>query len=200
MLRDMKSIGKYLGNNKFDYVFYCAIDKDKNNLVNQNLDNMRHLLAYGNSFKKWVHMSSRAVYDGLGSFHRVEPIDIHKLPMPVNNQYSVLKYMEEKLLVDKYCKRSIVLRLFDVSSTCSFQDIKNRWKEQIRKNGICRHEILSPIDEQSFKSVIVHLITGNISVGTYNVCGNRTISSADIQYGKMMERTGKMSFDYFNYE
>lgn len=193
-LSDIKSIERYMKSRFFDYVFYCAIDKENEDFVNRNIVNLRNLLVYEEHFVKWVHISSRAVYDGLYAFHRIEPIDIGNLPIPSDNPYSILKYEEELLLASKISKKCIVLRMFDISCSSTFQDIKERWRNQIRKRGICRHEVLSPIHIDDLKSVIFHIVDGNVCAGIYNLCGNVTISSEIFQEGKMLEKTGKKSF------
>lgn len=197
-LRDIESIRKYLEALFFDYVFYCAIDKEKSDLVNRNLNNIQNLLTFEKHFCRFVYMSSRAVYDGLQSYHYIEPISIYHLPMPVNNPYSILKYKEELLLNNKIEAKSIILRLFDISYSITFHDIEERWQEQICRKGYCRNEILSPIQATEVKSVIAHIAKGYVNVGTYNLCGISTIDSSKYHNGEMLERTGKMSFLYNN--
>ena len=187
----------------FDYLFYSAMDKDRSGLVDLNLANLNRLLSFNNFYERFIHISSRAVYDGMGSYHKVMPIELSQIPCFPSNPYSYLKYREEDLLYNMIPDKTVVLRVFDTSTKSDLSDIIMRWKLQISKKGKCRNEILSPITMERFYHIIQYIIAINIPCGPYNVCGNRIISSSEVFTSEYMkgfledeeiEKTGYPSF------
>lgn len=203
-LRDTLSIEHYLkiatfnGQKKFDFIIYCALDKDKKHFEDINLQNLKNLVAYQEYYHSWIHFSSRAIYDGLGSFMNIPVIAIEKLPKPTN-PYSRLKYKEEIILQKQLSRSNHILRLFDVTISENYSDIKRRWSDQILHKQRCKNEVLSPIKSNIINMIIDKIITKQTPFGTYNLCGTKTISSKDIMgfhaSGEQIFKTGKMSFD-----
>ena len=163
-----------------------------------NLQNLKNLVAYQEYYHSWIHFSSRAIYDGLGSFMNIPVIAIEKLPKPTN-PYSRLKYKEEIILQKQLSRSNHILRLFDVTISENYSDIKRRWSDQILHKQRCKNEVLSPIKSNIINMIIDKIITKQTPFGTYNLCGTKTISSKDIMgfhaSGEQIFKTGKMSFD-----
>ena len=203
-LRDKNGIGQYLkistfnGQKCFDYIIYCALDKDNVHFEEINIQNLKNLMFYQSYFHAWIHFSSRAIYDGLGAYKNIPVIAIESLPEP-NSPYSRLKYNEERILQKELLVELYILRLFDVSNSKKYLDIIQRWREQVAKKGICKNEVLSPIETNIIQKVIGKILTTEISSGTYNLCGKQTISAKDIMgfhaNGEQITKTGKMSFE-----
>lgn len=173
----------------FDYLVYSALDKDKENFEETNLDNMKRLLHYSSFFNRWLHLSSRAVYDGFCSYHKISAVPLSQIPNTFDNPYSSLKYKEELILSNAIPNDSVILRVFDISLQNDYSDIIQRWFQQIKNKGKCRNEILSPITISEFCRILYKILSMGIAPGTYNVSGYNTISS-----GVIMKERGLSSF------
>lgn len=204
-LKDRNSIFNYLQSISsdehvsFDYIIYCALDKSGHNLEKRNISNLQNLLYYQKYFHAWIHFSSRAVYDALGSFKNIPVVAVEDLSEPTN-LYSKLKYREEVVLHKMLHRDSFILRLFDVTTSNNYSNLIQRWKKQIVHNGFCKNEVLTPINYDSINIIISNIIDERIEPGTYNLCGLNSIDSEVLMKGcvcgSKQEKTGHSSF-YF---
>ena len=74
----------------FDYIIYCALDKSDPDIEMRNMTNLQNILNFQKYFHVWIHFSSRAVYDALGSYMNIPVIAVEDLPEPISS-YSKLK-------------------------------------------------------------------------------------------------------------
>lgn len=208
-LKDRNSILKYLksisinGTMNFDYIIYCALDKSNPDVETRNIVNLQNILYFQNCFHTWIHFSSRAVYDALGSYKNITVVAMEDLPEPTN-PYSKLKYREEVMLHKMFQRDRFILRLFDTTISNDYSDLIQRWETQIAHKGFCKNEVLTPITYDSINIIIGNIISKRIAPGTYNLCGNNSIDSEVLMKGRVsdskQERTGCCSFVFNNSE
>lgn len=187
----------------FDYIIYCALDKSSLDLEKRNISNLQNILRFQNHFNKWIHFSSRAVYDELTPYMNIPVVAVEDLPEPTI-PYSRLKYREEVLLHKVFRRDSYILRLFDVTASNDDTSIIQRWKNQIERTGFCKNEVLNPVPYDFINIVIDNIMDKRIAPGTYNLCGSKTIDSEIVMKGRTsgpkQEKTGVCSFVFNNSE
>lgn len=205
-LHDTKQIERILSSG-VDYLIYCAIEHNDTLPIERNIANLKNLLSFQNYISHIIHISSRAVYDGLGEYIDIPALPTNSLPMGKIGDYSKLKILEEKEFT-KYAKKTICLRLFDVATNDTYDNIVQKWLIQIQKKGYCKNEVLSPVHINVFCRTILEIVSGKIKPGIYNICGSTPINSLhQLQiHGitalgdktQITYKTGKMSLPFGN--
>jgi len=178
-LESTLSIDNYLKNKYYDAIFYCAIKKTKDDFFEKNCHNLMNLLKFYSHFAKWCHISSRAVYDYIGSYSNITPIQINESFDNENiGEYSRLKIFEEKI-VTKNCKNHFIFRLFDTYDDISNSGPLPRWKLQYLRGELVGNEVLSPIKVSNATEIIVECSTLK-HPKIMNICGLEHVSSFSV--------------------